>query len=256
MRTLRRTPLLACAAFVALGAPLAGAEIIAQSNWDPPAWTVGVIAGQNGWTNFNAAAGHQVVAAQGGVTPFSGTQMHLSTPSTQADTERDAYIDVTSAWAGRTGGNIARGSMMVYLPSTSTAPSQFGGLFYTTSGTGVGWLLSTVTGAVSLLDSSGALTATGLTVPRNTWTGVVIDFDTAAGLLSVQVAGSAGATSVSTAALAITDFDLANFSDPVSPSASPVVFTDDYRLEAVPAPGAAGLLGAAGVFGARRRRRA
>ncbi|MBL0869613.1 MAG: hypothetical protein IBJ18_03450 [Phycisphaerales bacterium] len=246
-------------ALVAVTGSAATAQTLYSTGWEAapasPGWNTGNIAPQNGWLNFNSAAGHQVVnSGTNGVTAATGNRMHVSLASTGANFERDSWVDLTTIWAGRAvGNNTAVGSIDMFLETNMTTVGFHGLSIFSSTGQIGGIYVSASTGAIILLGNTQAVVGT---ITRGTWTniGIAIDFGTGnlAAIVNGATVGSVGFNNVTNTDIA--DIDLANISGGAATTSSSRMFTDNYLVRAIPTPGALALVGMGGLLAARRRR--
>lgn len=246
-------------ALVAVTGSAATAQTLYSTGWEAapasPAWNTGNISGQNTWVNFNAAAGHTVQnSGDNGVTAATGNRMHRSLASTGTNFERDSWVDLTAAWAGRTvGNNTAVGSIDMFLEANMTTVGFHGLSIFSSAGQIGGIYVSAANGAIILLGTSQAVVGT---ITRGTWTniGVAIDFTTGnlAAIVNGVTVGSVAFNNVTNTDIA--DIDLANISGSAPTTSSSRMYTDNYLVRAIPTPGALALVGLGGLVAARRRR--
>lgn len=246
-------------ALVAVTGSAATAQTLYFTGWEAapasPSWNTGNIAPQNGWVNFNSAAGHTVQnSGDNGVTAATGSRMHRSLASTGANFERDTWVDLTTGWAGRTvGNNTAVGSIDMFLETNMTTVGFHGLSIFSSTGQIGGIYVSASTGAIILLGNTQAVVGN---ITRGTWTniGIAIDFDT--GNLAAIINGvtTASVTFNNVANTDIADIDLANISGGTATTSASRMYSDNYLVRAIPTPGALALVGMGGLLAARRRR--
>lgn len=262
------------AVVVALAASAgASAQVLYSTGWEAspasPAWNTGNISPQNTWAAAGNAAGHQVVGSvllgTQTITPLTGSRMHASTTfnSTAGTSARFAWVDVSPAWATRTAGNNAAiGTLDVFLPSSQSTRAAFhGALFFgnDTAGSLIGgFVVRNSDQGIFIVSPTGAFIPSGFLAPRDTWFNLNsrINFDDGAVEL---FSGDQYLTSAprfdNVAITGLGDFDLFNQNAPTAGATnnSGTIFTDNYGVAAVPAPGALALLGLGGLVARRRR---
>jgi hypothetical protein len=253
MKTLRA---FSAAAMVALFAGTAGAQTLVQSDWESPAWSVGAVSGQNGWTNFNSTAGHQVVtASSASIIAHSGAQVERSLTNPANGFERDAYLDISAGWATRTDGSTLAVELWIYLPSPTLAPTSglHGVDVFSSAGIPGAFFVSAADGKIVATDAATALVDTGATIVRDTWTkfDYYIDFAAGTTALFVNDVYTFGAGFNNVLHTNVTDADIANISVGTGGSTA---YTDDFSVRVIPAPGMVALAGLGGLVMGRRRR--
>ena len=248
-----------CVATVLAISGAASAQTLFSTSWEAPQWTLGNIPGQNGFDLFpgTAAAAHQVVGAttvgSQTVTPATGSQMHQSSVLSGFSY---AWPDLTAAWAARTAGNdVAWSSFNIFLPSTSTSTSWHGIRAFNAAGSLLGGLQFRNSDGASIITNAGGQNfLLGLSIPRGQWVSVAMGLDFVSGRISYNVNGSVFVSVLTTTVgAALGDVDLVSVASGAS-AAGGVAFTDDFRVAAIPAPGAAALMGIGGLLCVRRRR--
>lgn len=251
-------PALCVAALLAVSGA-ASAQTLFSTSWEAPQWNLGNIPGQNGFDLFpgTSATAHQVVGAttvgSQTVTPATGSQMHQSSVLSGISY---AWPDLTAAWAARTAGNdVAWSSFNIFLPSSNTSSSWHGIRAFNSAGSLLGGLqFRNSDGASIITNNAGQNFLLGLNIPRDQWVSVAMGLDFAAGRISYNVNGAVYVSILATTVGAsLGDVDLVSVAAGAS-SAGGVAFTDDFRVAAIPAPGAAVLMAMGGLLCARRRR--
>jgi hypothetical protein len=247
---------LSCAVLVSLVGGVAHGQSLVQSDWEAPTWNVGAVAGQNGWTNFNSTAGHQVVtASSASILAHSGVNVERSLTNSANGFERDAYLDVTAGWASRTDGSTLEVTLWIYLPSPTLAPATglHGVDVFSTMGVPGAFFVSAADGSVVATNASSNLVSTGATIARDTWTkfDYFLNFTDGTTALYINDAYVYGGGFDNVTHTNVTDADIANISVGTGGSTA---FTDDFSVRVIPGPATLALAGLGGLAMARRRR--
>jgi hypothetical protein len=250
--------------------------VLYQTGWEAapanPAWAQGNVAPQNGWQNFNSAAGHTVVgngtagatvAGQAVVTPY-GSQFHRFTASASTvDTfDRLSWVDLEPAFTNRpTGFNQLTGSIDLFVPGVQSADQSLYGLAgFDITDLAFGIVVLPSTRSVLLISDNNLVGQVDGVFSYDSWFNLSIsaDYDTGNLLASLNGAPLAGLSGLSTIVLGggFTDLDL--FAENgLDNLATRSIFSDNYLVTVVPEPSSflLGGCGLAAIFWARRRLR-
>ncbi|HVU65278.1 MAG TPA: hypothetical protein VHC70_14950 [Phycisphaerales bacterium] len=248
----------------------ASAAVIYDSHgFEAPTFAAGTIEGQDGWFVDPALhTQHQVVGptlvGANMVNPAGGSQM---VQISQTTASRFSFPDITAGVAGRpVGDNWVINNFDIFAPSGQTSAGFFGVLAYNSSfNTLAGVRLRASDGLVVVtIDPDGAGStfafgnySIGLNAPLGTWVNLGIAINVATNDVAILSGTSvllAGTTQVAGANATLSDFDLYSPGDATLTNS---MFIDNYIVTTdttAPAPGAAGLLGLAGLVATRRRR--
>jgi hypothetical protein len=263
---------------LACGAASAAPVILYETGWESapatPAWLPGNVAPQNGWLNFNSAAGHTVVVngtpeanvnGQDVTTPF-GSQFHRFNASTSTSTEvlRLAWPDATAAFNTRPAGfNLLTGSIDIFVPQVQSADASFYGLAgFDDVDLDFGVLVQPSTSGILLIVDNNIVASAPNAIAFNTWQNLAVtaNYDTGEVFASLNGTPVAGLSRISANILGggFTDLDLFVQNALTAPTTRSI-FSDNYRLEVVPEPGTftllAGGLGLLVLVSLRRARR-
>lgn len=251
-------------ALAAIAGQTNAAVIYDSGGFEAPNFVLGNIDTQNGWSVDPAAhTNHQVVGPTGPVNPQAGTQM---VQIGQTTATRFSFPDITAGVGTRPlGEDWIVNSFDIFAPSGQTSTASFGVLAFNSA-------FATIAG-VRIRASDRALIVTmdpdfggglafgnytvGLFAPADTWINLGVAVNVTNNQVAILSAGNVlinGWTQNATVSATLSDFDLISGSSTTTTNS---MFVDNYKIESgifAPAPGAAALLGLAGLVAGRRRR--
>lgn len=267
MNSLRTLIVSALACSTVSAAPI----VLYETGWEAapasPGWAPGAIAPQNGWVNFNAALGHQVVAngsagasvnGQNVVTPY-GNQMHRfeANPSTVSSSARFTWVDLQTGFDSRPAGyNFLTGSIDLFVPGVQSADASLYGLVgFDGAVDDFGILVDPSTREI-LLVGGGLIRASSIDAfSYDTWLNLSVsaNYETGEVIGYVNGAPVPGLSFLSPTLVggSFSDLDL-YVQNALTPPTVRSIFSDNYRVTLdvvpVPEPGTLALMGVGGLL--------
>ena len=223
----------------------AQAQILAQSGFEASeGYALGNIVGQNGWlTDGGGTAG-----------TVSTDRAYTGTRSLKVDTAPllSAWYFPLVSYDGNTAANkTVRFNWAMYITQGSNS-TRWGMDIYDTAVARITSLDAVLTGGSYVMNywNGTAYVASSTTIATNAWNTFQIDVNFATSTATFYVNNTVLASGISVSgSKLLSDADLrvggANFD---------LGYFDDYKVEAIPTPGAIALLGLGGLVAGRRRR--
>ena len=227
-------------------------------------------AGQGGW--ITAGGGYAFYNIANDPTAGGTKGLGMSIQGSSTTSSRFAWTDdVYNNWGSRDVGSDTIYAVWDQDTTTTNASrNKFGAVIYDATQTKIlaGMYVTASTGVLQLLSYStsgsitgnGAYTATGVTIARDAWQSFAMTFNTTTGVSGYywKVSGTWTGTTIQGAAAGVNpdEFDL--YQSANSSTTQGLAYYDNILISSgsgsfVPAPGAAALIGLAGLVARRRR---
>jgi len=241
------------AVFVTASIRAAAPVVLYDTGWEAapasPAWALGTISPQNGWTAAPSPLAHLVVSngsagatvsGQAVQTPY-GTQFHkfVCSTNTSIDIFGFAWADISGPVAALDPAHTIKVSMDLFVPSSqSNTPALYGFVaFHGNSAAPWGMLIDPSDQSVNfLIDENVSSTFVTKAFAFDTWFHVETTADYTSGQISVDVNGtnlpSMTMTSTEIGLDVLTDVDLGAWNYVPSAPTPRIAFSDNFRVTA------------------------